>query len=203
MADELVFVDDDDESVLRALKRLFRSVELEVDAFSSAQDFLDAQLPDRPACLVVDVRMPGSSGLDLQDALADRGVAIPIIFITGHGNVPMSVRAMKAGAVDFLEKPFEDQQLLDVVQHALRQDREARRKRRRRQQVLERHQTLTAREKEVMALVVTGLLNKQIAANLGISEKTVKVHRARVMSKMKADSLAELVLLDRELKSNS
>ncbi|MEE9148371.1 MAG: response regulator, partial [Candidatus Tectomicrobia bacterium] len=163
-----VFVVDDDESVLRALKRLFRSVELEVDAFSSAQDFLDAQLPDRPACLVVDVRMPGSSGLDLQDALADRGVAIPIIFITGHGNVPMSVRAMKAGAVDFLEKPFEDQQLLDVVQHALRQDREARRKRRRRQQVLEHHQTLTAREKEVMALVVTGLLNKQIAWELGI-----------------------------------
>ena len=200
MGEELVFVVVDDDSVRRALGRLFRSVGLEVDTFASAQDFLRIQLPDRPACLVVDVRMPGSSGLDLQDTLADRKCAIPIIFITGHGNVPMSVRAMKAGAVDFLEKPFENQQLLDGVQRALAKDRLARRQRRRRQQILQRHHTLTGREKEVMGWVASGLLNKQIARELGITEKTVKVHRARVMSKMKADSLAELVLLNRELK---
>jgi FixJ family two-component response regulator len=161
--------------------------------FPSAQAFLDHQLPDRPACLVLDVRMPGPSGLDLQTALvqADRG--IPIIFITGHGDVPMTVRAMRFGAVDFLQKPFNDQDLLDAIQRALALSREERGQRAERVLIQRHLDTLTPREREVLALVITGMLNKQIAVDLGAAEKTIKIHRARVMEKMRAGSVAELV----------
>ncbi len=191
----IVFIVDDDTSVLVALKRLIRSVELEVETFVSAEDFLNRHPPDGPACLVLDVRMPGLSGLELQNELLSKGLSMPVIFVTGHGTVPMSVRAMKAGAVDFLQKPFNDQELLDAIHKALEQDRLARLKLAGIAKIQECADSLTPREREVFALVVVGYLNKQIAYDLGTSEKTIKVHRARVMRKMKADSLAELVSL--------
>jgi FixJ family two-component response regulator len=191
--DGLVFVVDDDISVRRSLGVLIRSIGLESEAFPSAQAFLDHPLPDRPCCLVLDLRLPGPSGLDLQLALLKRSRTIPIIFISGHGDVPITARAMKGGAIDFLSKPFNDQDLLDAVQRALAKDRLARVEAAERA-VIERHvATLTPRERQVMLLVVRGLLNKQIAGELGAAEKTIKIHRGRMMQKMEAGSVAELV----------
>ena len=189
----IVWVVDDDESVRKALSRLIQSVGLDVETFPSAQAFLARDLSERASCLVLDVRMPGLNGLDLLEELRQAGLDIPVIFITRHGDVPMSVRAMKAGAVDFLEKPFNDQQLLDAIHQAIASVEQVRRERVERAEVQRRLETLTPREGEVLALVVTGLLNKQIGAELGTSEKTIKVHRARVMEKMQADSLPDLV----------
>ena len=191
--DGTVFVIDDDDGIRRALKRLIRSVGLDVETFASAREFLGRRPPDGPACIVTDVRMPGLSGLDLQTELTSAGFTAPVIFMTGHGTVPMSVRAMKAGAVDFLQKPVDEQVLLDAIQKAIEHDSKTRNERSRLAQIHRRLEGLTAREREVFELVVRGLLNKQIAARLGASEKTVKVHRGRVMAKMEADSLAELV----------
>ena len=189
----VVYVVDDDEEVRRALARLLGSVGLTAATFPSAEAFLAHRVDDRPACLVLDIRLPGPSGLDLQATLERAHLEMPIVFITGHGTVPMSVRAMKAGAVDFLEKPFEDRALLEAVGRALDRDRERRAAREARTAIEERAARLTPRERQVFELVVTGLLNKQIADVLGAAEKTVKVHRGRVMGKMEAGSLAELV----------
>jgi FixJ family two-component response regulator len=197
--DAVVYVVDDDELVCRALARLFRSVGLEARTFPSAPAFIDYTPPDRPACLVLDVRMPGPSGLDLQSALGQARRNIPIVFLTGHGNVPTSVRAMKGGAVDFLEKPFNDQELLDCIHRALDLSREQRANRGELVELRRRLETLTPREREVLKLVVAGKLNKQIADNLGNAEKTVKVHRGRVMQKMRADSVADLVRMTEKL----
>jgi two-component system, LuxR family, response regulator FixJ len=194
-AEPTVFVVDDDASIRRALARLLKSVGLAVELYAGAQEFLEACDPDRPGCLLLDVRMPGTGGLELQQILASRGAEWPIVFITGHGDVPMSVRAMKAGAVDFIPKPFSDQDLLDAVQRALGRDSELRTVRAQRAEVTRRIARLTPREREVFALVVAGKMNKHIAAQLGASEKTIKVHRGRVMEKMQADSVAELVVL--------
>jgi len=188
-----VFVVDDDAAVRRSLERLIRTVGLDVVTFPSAQEFLEQGPPVGPACLVLDVRMPGLSGLDLQNKLTEAGFSIPVIIMTGHGTIPMSVRAMKAGAVDFLQKPFDEQVLLDAVNQALERDQAARKTEALRLEILRRMELLTPREREVFELVVRGLLNKQIAAELGAAEKTIKVHRARVMQKMEADSLADLV----------
>lgn len=192
-AEAMVFVVDDDVGTRESLKNLIRSVGLRVEAFASAQDFLRSTRPDVPGCLVLDVRLPGLSGLDLQKRMAEVELAIPIVFITGHGDIPMSVRAMKAGAVEFLTKPFRDQDLLDAIQQALERDRNAREQRAEIAELRSRYRLLTPRELEVMALVVTGLLNKQIAGELGTSEASVKVHRQHVMEKMRAGSLAALV----------
>ena len=189
----IVFVVDDDASIRRALERLIRSVDLAVESFASAKELLGRKPPDGPGCIVTDVRMPGLSGLDLQKELASAGLDLPVIFLTGHGTIPMSVRAMKAGAVDFLQKPVDDQVLLDTIHQAIELDRQTRTQRARQDQLEQRLESLTPREREVFALVVQGLLNKQVAGELGTSEKTVKVHRARVMQKMEADSLADLV----------
>lgn len=189
----IVFVIDDDDSVRRSLERLLRSVDLDVETSASAQDFLRKPMPDRPACVVLDLRLPGPSGLELQESLIRSGHDVPIVFISGHADVPSSVRAIKAGAVDFLQKPFSDQALLDIIHGALRRDREARRDRAEIASIRVRFDTLTPRERDVLRLVIQGRLNKQIAGDLGISEKTVKFHRGRVMEKTQAGSVAELV----------
>jgi FixJ family two-component response regulator len=195
VADEqaVVVVIDDDGSLREALSSLFRSVGLPVKAFASAAEFLQFKLPDVPACLVLDVRLPGVSGLDFQSDLAKAGIDIPIVFMTGHGDIPMTVRAMKAGAVEFLPKPFRDQDMLDAVQIGLERDRERRKSAGDAAKLKATFALLTAREQEIMGLVTAGLMNKQIAGQLGVSEITVKVHRGNVMRKMRAKSFAELV----------
>jgi FixJ family two-component response regulator len=189
----LVFIVEDDESIRRALNNLFQSVGLEVELFGSASEMLQSKLPDVASCLVLDIRLPGLSGLDFQAELAKANIHIPIIFMTGHGDIPMSVRAMKGGAVDFLTKPFRDQDMLDAVTVAIERDR----KRREADKIvagLQTHfETLTPREREILALVSSGLMNKQIAAELGLAEITVKIHRGHIMKKMGARSLADLV----------
>jgi len=189
----VVFVVDDDPSMRRSLESLLRSVGLDARLFSSAQEFMQAERPDAPGCLILDVRLPGMSGLTFQQELAKAGVALPIIFITGHGDVSMSVRAIKAGAAEFLTKPFEDQVLLDAINAAVERDRARRREAASFAALKARYDGLTPREKQVMKLVVAGLVNKQIAADLGLSLVTVKVHRGQVMHKMLAKSVAELV----------
>ena len=191
--DAIVFVVDDDAQVRESLKGLIRSVGLRVEVFASAQEFLRSKRPEVPSCLVLDVRLPGLSGLDLQKRTTDAGMEIPIVFITGHGDIPMSVRAMKAGAVEFLTKPFREQDLLDAIQQALERDRRARDQRAALEEVRQRFESLTQRERAVMTHVVAGLLNKQIGAELGTSETTVKMHRHQVMEKMGAGSVPELV----------
>lgn len=192
-SDAIIFVVDDDTSVRTALKRLIRSLGFTVETFDSAQAFLKREVYDGPACLILDIRMPGTSGIELQEELAEAGIQIPIIFITGHGNVQMSVKAMKAGALDFIEKPFEDQKLIDAIHTAIARSKQDRAELSERRELQRRVDSLTPREYEVFMLVVSGFLNKQIAFELGMSEKTVKVHRGRVMKKMEAASLADLV----------
>jgi FixJ family two-component response regulator len=195
----IVFVIDDDPRVRGALSSLFRSVGLRVEVFESATELLQYQLPDVPSCLVLDIRLPRLSGLDLQVELRASGVMIPIIFITAHGDIPMSVRAMKAGAIDFLPKPFRDQEMLDAVTGALGRDRKRRNEEKSNTDVHARFASLTPRQRQVMAWVTGGLLNKQIAAKIGISEMTVKIHRGQVMRKMGARSLADLVMIAERL----
>jgi FixJ family two-component response regulator len=189
----IVFVVDDDASVRNALASLFRSVDLRVELFGSAPELLSSKLPDVASCLVLDIRLPGLSGLDFQTELAKANIHIPIIFMTGHGDIPMTVRAMKAGAVDFLSKPFRDQDMLDAVATAIERDRKRRENEKAASDLRTLFETLTAREREVMTFVTAGLMNKQIAGELGVSEITVKIHRGHTMKKMGARSLADLV----------
>jgi FixJ family two-component response regulator len=189
----MVFVVDDDPSMRKAITNLIESVGLQTQAFAAATEFLALKLPDAPCCLILDIRLPGLSGLDFQAKLADANIAIPIIFITAHGDIPMSVRAMKAGAVEFLPKPFRDQDLLDAVQAALDRDEARHEGEKMKSELRAKFETLTPREQEVMACATGGLMNKQIAAEIGITENTVKVHRGNVTKKMGAKSLAELV----------
>jgi len=196
----VVFVVDDDPSVRSSLKFLLSSVGLQVESFESAETFLQRKPPDAPSCLVLDVRLRGLSGLDFQHELAARNIRIPIVFVTGHGDIPMSVRAMKAGAIEFLTKPYRDQDLLDAVRIALEQDRARREQERDLTDLQQRFDSLTPREQEVISMVVSGMLNKQIAGELGTAENTVKVHRSRAMEKMHAQSFADLVRMIEKLK---
>jgi len=196
----VVYVIDDDASVRKSLDRLIRSVGFDVKTFATAGDFLSYNPPDQPGCLVLDVRMPGITGLELQEELTAANRSIPIIFITGYGNVPESVRAMKAGAIDFLEKPFDDKTLIDAIYRAIHHDIQCRQRKSEFLSIRNRWERLTHRERQVFELVVTGMLNKQIAFQLGIKEKTIKVHRARIMQKMEVQSLADLVRLSEQLK---
>ena len=195
-----VFIVDDDPAIRQSLVSLLRSVGLKVQALASVPEFLNCPRPDEPTCLVLDVRLPGRSGLDLQRELSASNIQLPVIFITGHGDIPMSVQAMKGGALEFLTKPFRDQDLLDAVQLGLARDRERRENDAELRTLSERFETLTSREGEIMSHVVTGRLNKEIAGDLGISEITVKVHRAQVMRKMSADSLPELARMADKLR---
>lgn len=196
----VIFVVDDDPSARSTLKFLLGTVGLKVESFDSADSFLREKLPDVPCCLVVDVRLPGLSGLDFQRELAARNIHIPIVFVTGHGDIPMSVRAMKAGAVEFLTKPYRDQDLLDAIHIALERDRERREKEKEETELQQRFNLLTPSERKVISMVASGMLNKQIAGELGTAENTVKVHRSRAMEKMQAQSLADLVKMMEKLK---
>ena len=195
----IIYVVDDDASVREALRNLFRSVGLRVEVFGSGSEFLDRRHPDVTGCLILDIRLPRLSGLDFQVELAKAGIHIPIIFMTGHGDIPMTVRAMKAGAIDFLTKPFRDQDMLDAVTAAIERDRTSRNEARILAGLHAHFATLTAREREIMALVTSGLMNKQIAAEIGIAEITVKIHRGQIMRKMSAKSLADLVKMAQAL----
>ena len=199
----IVFAVDDDPSVRSSLKFLLSTVGLQAETFDSADSFLRKKLPDFPSCLVLDVRLPGLSGLEFQRELAARNIPIPIVFLTGHGDIPMSVRAMKAGAVEFLTKPFRDQDLLDAVRAALDRDRTRREQEKKVADLRRRFESLTSREREVLSMVVAGMLNKQIAAELGTAESTVKVQRSRAMEKMQAESLADLIKMIQKLQSPS
>jgi FixJ family two-component response regulator len=195
-----VFIVDDDGRMRAAMQRLLKTVGLHSESFATPQDFLQRKLQDAPSCLILDIRLPGMSGLEVQSKLNEAGVQIPIIFITGHGDIPMTVQAMKSGAVEFLTKPFRDQDLIDAIQQALKRDGETRQLQHDTQELKERYETLTAREREVMGLLVSGMLTKQIASRLGTSEITAQVHRGQVMRKMQANSPAELGRIAERLK---